>query len=84
MPASIRLSPELQEMLRNHAERNKLSASDVVREALAQYFATRTATPHELGEPLFGRHRSSPDTSDRSRERKAIVRARVRRKHARP
>jgi hypothetical protein len=84
MPASIRLTPELQEQLRSHAERHQLSASDIVREALAQYFATQALTPHELGAPLFGRHRSGTSVGDRSSERKAIVRARVHGKHARP
>lgn len=83
MPASIRLSPELQEQLQRHAERHQLSASDVVREALAQYFAGQSATPWELGAPVFGRHRSGEAPTNRSETRKALLRERIHRKHPR-
>jgi predicted DNA-binding protein len=83
VPASIRLSPELQEQLRSHAERHQLSASDVVREALAQYFAGQPSSPWELGAPLFGRYRSGDAPTQRSATRKALLRERIHRKHPR-
>ena len=83
MSVSIRLPPDLQDQLRSHAERHQLSASDVVREALAQYLATHSASAYEQGQALFGRYRSSNQTSQRSSERKAIVRERIQRKHPR-
>lgn len=84
MPVSIRLPPELQEQLRSHAERHQRSASDVVREALAQYFAGHPGSPWELGAPLFGRYRSGDAPTHRSETRKALLRERIHRKHPRP
>ena len=83
MPASIRLPPELQEQLRSHAKRQQVSASDVVREALTQYLDAHAESPYEQGKAVFGRFRSSDGISQRSTERKAIVRERVQRKHPR-
>jgi predicted DNA-binding protein len=56
---TVRLSSELEEKLYAAAKTENLSKSDVVKEALAQYFSREEEkTSWELGESYFGKYGS--------------------------
>lgn len=81
MSVSFRMDEHLLARLRRYAQAREISASAVVREALARYLDHEQASAYELGADLFGRHRSlDAGTSARSVERKARMRSRVRAK----
>lgn len=58
---SIRLSQELEQQLQQVTEQRNSTKTQVVREALAYYFAAleeEQPTPYALGEALFGKYAS--------------------------
>ena len=88
MPSSVRMDNDLQVRLRTYAAASERSASEVVRAAVTQYLNQQSLTSSLLGEALFGKYRSQPDAelpaSERSSDRKSILRARMLQKHPRP
>jgi Arc/MetJ-type ribon-helix-helix transcriptional regulator len=83
MTISTRPDPETEALLRSRLLREDLSLSEFVREAIREKLerGDAAATPYSIGEPLFGRH-ASGDT-DRSEQRKALLRERIGAKHRR-
>jgi Arc/MetJ-type ribon-helix-helix transcriptional regulator len=57
---SVRLPKELEEKLALVSARRRVSKSDIVKEALQDYFDKQksTANPYTLGEDLFGKQGS--------------------------
>jgi predicted DNA-binding protein len=59
---NVRISDELEKKLNKLSEKNKVSKSSIVKEALETYFAEIEAkenkSPYDLGEDLFGRNGS--------------------------
>lgn len=80
---SLRLSRDLEQKLRTLAETEKISKSEVVKQALALYFEAhdKKRRPYDLGRDLFGRYGSGRGTL--SRDYKKIVKEKVREKHSR-
>ena len=83
MTISIRLDPETEALLRSRLLRKDLSLSEFVREAIREKLerGDAAATSYSIGEPLFGRY-AFGDT-DRSEQRKALLRGRIGAKHRR-
>jgi predicted DNA-binding protein len=54
---SIRLSKELEEKLNSLAERENITKSEIIKEALEEYIIDyeKKANPYDLGEEFFGR-----------------------------
>ena len=54
---SIRLDDELEQKIQTMAAKTNVSKSEIVREALTEYFESREAEemPFEMGQDLFGR-----------------------------
>jgi predicted DNA-binding protein len=54
---SVRFDDELNKKIQALAERTRASKSEIVREALTEYFEAREAEekPYDLGQDLFGR-----------------------------
>jgi RHH-type transcriptional regulator, rel operon repressor / antitoxin RelB len=82
---SIRLESELEVQLAQYSERKNLSKSQVVKEALASYFAQLEAeeqqkSPFQLGEDLFGKYASGQH--DRSVNYKQQLKDKLRAKNA--
>lgn len=85
MATSIRMDEELQQRLKQYAQTHNISASLVVREAVARYLDEQQLGVHALGEHLFGRHRSAElGHTSRSQDRKARMREAMHAKHPRP
>lgn len=80
MTITIRIDPELQAELDRLAHTEGLSRSDVVRESLVCYIASKKeqASPWELGKTVFGQHASG--RSDLAANRKAILKEKLRAK----
>lgn len=80
---SLRLSRDLEQKLRTMAETEKISKSEVVKQALALYFDAheKMRRPYDLGQDLFGRYGSG--RGNLSRDYKKIVKGKVREKHSR-
>ncbi|HTP64629.1 MAG TPA: ribbon-helix-helix protein, CopG family [Geobacteraceae bacterium] len=53
---TVRLSEELEHEIDRHAKAERKTRTEVVKEALQNYFALRSGklTPYQLGEDLFG------------------------------
>ncbi len=83
MTISIRLNDETETELRQRLRYMGIPLSEFVREAIREKLTRETGkeTPFELGKDLFGRH-SSRDTN-RSTQRKELVRKRLHEKHYR-
>ncbi|MEA3642047.1 MAG: ribbon-helix-helix protein, CopG family [Lamprobacter sp.] len=84
MTLSIRLDQQTQEALRQHLEQSGVTQSTFVREAIREKlarYAPEASTPYQLGEPLFGRYASGE--TNRSQQRKALIRERLDAKHRR-
>lgn len=81
MSISIRLDPETETTFRQYLTRENTSVSKFVRDAIQEKLtrSAKQATPYELGESLFGCHRSGE--TDRSQRRKEGVRARIHAKY---
>ncbi len=79
---NVRLSDEEEKQLADYTKLNNIPKSQVVREALAVYFAEKrdVSNPFELGEDLFGQEGS--DRSDRSTSYKSSLKEKLREKHA--
>ncbi len=75
---SIRLNKELENSLGQLSEKEGVSKSDIIREALAEYLERKNieATPWELGENIFGKYGSG--RNDLSVNRKKILREKIR------
>lgn len=78
MAITIRLDPKLQEELDLYAQREGMTRSEFVRECIQEYIVQKkqSATAWELGRDLFGKHAS--DRSDRSTNRKQILKEKLR------
>ena len=66
MTLTVKLDPQLEQLLRQRSAALGRTASDVVRTALEAYLAEPPAarlapSPYELGAALFGRHRGAAD-----------------------
>lgn len=77
---SIRLDPETENDLNRSAEALGVTKSEFIRQLLQERLATNAsqATPWQLGHELFGREGSGQ--SDRSRNRKGILKQKLRAK----
>lgn len=78
MALSIRLDRETEVALRQYLELEDITQSDFVREAIREKLARASpneSTPYRLGESLFGRYASGD--SDRSENRKTLIRERL-------
>ncbi len=75
---SVRLPGELEKKVKQIANAEGLTKTDIIRTALEAYVKSkdRTASPFDLGENLFGRHGSG--RSDLSTSYKSKVRERTR------
>ncbi len=75
---SIRLNKELEKSLGQLSEKEGVSKSDIIREALSEYLERKitATTPWELGENKFGKYGSGRD--DLSVNRKKIIREKIR------
>jgi predicted DNA-binding protein len=80
MTITVRLNPDLQKELDLYARREGMTRSEFVRECIREYLVHRKecATAWELGKEIFGKHASGQ--SDRSTNRKQILREKL---HAR-
>lgn len=84
MTTSIRMDEKLQRRLKQYATSRDVSTSWVVREALAEYLCKQELTPFEEGLEMFGKYRSDDTPAgQRSSNRKALMRERIRAKHGR-
>ncbi len=74
---SIRLPKELEKKVEELSEKEQVTKSEIVREALQEYIDKREKTEHPylLGEDLFGKYGS--DSGSRSVEYKEIVRDKI-------
>ena len=84
MALSIRLDQETEVALRQYLDRAGTTQSAFVREAIREKLARSSpneSTPYRLGESVFGRYASGD--SDRSQNRKALIRERLSEKHRR-
>ncbi len=66
MTLTVKLDPDLEQLLRQRSAAMGRTASDVVRAALESYLAAPASaplapSPFELGAALFGRHRGRAD-----------------------
>ena len=67
MTMTIKLAPEMEQALRRRSAALGRPASELIREALAQYLATETPaalSAFELGADLFGRYRGASDLAE--------------------
>lgn len=57
---SFRLEAELEQQLNQYSAQKNISKSQVIKEALAQYFARQSQeqSPYQIGKALFGRYAS--------------------------
>jgi predicted DNA-binding protein len=80
--SSIRLPEDFEKKLRDIAELEKTSKSEIIKEALRRYFDTfyHETSPFELGKDLFGKYGSGK--GNLSSDYKNIIRERIREKHA--
>lgn len=78
MMLSVRLEEELSRKLKAAAARQGVTASELVRRSLVDYFAKSAAATSawESGRALFGRYGSG--RTDLSTDRKRLVRERIR------
>jgi RHH-type transcriptional regulator, rel operon repressor / antitoxin RelB len=83
MTISVRLDDELEKQLAGFSRQSGVSKSQIIKESLRQYLATRTQpkTAYELGEDLFGKHDSG--LGDLSTHRKQYLKAKLHAKRAR-
>jgi predicted DNA-binding protein len=60
---SIRLSKELAKKLNSLSERENITKSEIIKEALEKYFDDyeKKANPYDLGEEFFGKYGSGKD-----------------------
>jgi hypothetical protein len=74
---SIRLPKELEERLNLLSAKENVTKSEIVKEALAEYFAKKEklASPFDLGKDLFGKYGSGTGTL--STEYKKKVREKI-------
>lgn len=74
---SLRLSKELEDKLEILSSKEKITKSEVIREAIEQYIVSyeKSKHPFELGEDLFGRYGS--DNGKLSKEYKKLVREKI-------
>lgn len=83
MSISVRLSQDIENALRQKLRQEGIPLSEFVRQAIIEKlenFSTET-DPYTLGKSVFGRHQSG-DT-DRSQQRKSIVKSRLHEKYRR-
>ena len=76
MTMTVKFPLELESGLRRYAQSSGVSASVVIREAVAQYLAQVPAAPrsaHELGADLFGLHHGPADLAARRKEALAAL-----------
>jgi predicted DNA-binding protein len=74
---SVRLTPELEQKLEQWAVKEKTTKSDIIKEALQEYFDKRelTENPYLLGEDMFGKYGSG--NSSLSQDYKKTVRDKI-------
>lgn len=74
---SLRLPKDLEERLESVSKKERITKSDVIREALEKYLVDmdKTTHPFELGEDLFGKYGSSDGKL--SKEYKKRVREKI-------
>lgn len=74
---SIRLSKELEEKLNSLSERENMTKSEIIKEALEEYLDNyeQKANPYDLGKELFGKYGSGK--GDLSTSYKKKVRSKV-------
>ncbi len=74
---SIRLPKELEKMVEAQSRKEKITKSEIVREALQEYMDKREKAEHPylLGEDLFGKYGSA--SGSKSVEYKKIVRDKI-------
>jgi hypothetical protein len=73
MTMTIKLSPDMEQQLRQRSAARGEPASVLIREALAEYlvaYPVDEASAYALGVGLFGRHYASPDLAS---QRKAAL-----------
>ena len=76
MTMTVKFPLELESGLRRYAQSSGVTASVVIREAVAQYLAQVPAAPrsaHELGADLFGRHHGPADLAAHRKEALATL-----------
>ena len=76
MTMTVKFPLELESGLRRYAQSSGVTASVVIREAVAQYLAQVPAAPrsaHELGADLFGRHHGPADLAARRKDALAAL-----------
>jgi predicted DNA-binding protein len=83
MPISIRLDTELEQAMRHYLSRHQVAKSEFIREAIREKLDREAgaAGPYQLGHEVFGRYASGRD--DRSVNRKALLKERLRERHRR-
>ncbi|WP_420582252.1 hypothetical protein [Reichenbachiella sp.] len=79
---NVRLDKDTEKTLKDYSELNNMSKTDVVKEALAQYFSKEQMAkqPFDLGEDLFGTGESGE--TDRSSTYKSKLREKLHEKHS--
>ncbi|MEQ9425102.1 MAG: CopG family transcriptional regulator [Cyclobacteriaceae bacterium] len=79
---NVRLDKDTEKKLKTYTENQNVSKTNVVKEALHQYFTTEEARqrPYVLGEDLFGIDASG--ISDRSKTYKSKLKAKLNAKHS--
>ncbi|WP_422361478.1 hypothetical protein [Reichenbachiella sp.] len=79
---NVRLDKDTEKTLKDYRELNNMSKTDVVKEALAQYFSKEQMAkqPYGLGEDLFGTGKSGD--RDRSSSYKSKLREKLHEKHS--
>ena len=76
---TLRLDPQLEQLLKNTAENLGLSKSELIRRSIFDYIGRlKTRDAWDAGQDLFGRHASGRD--DLSARRKELVKDRIRAK----
>ena len=83
MTLTVRLEPELEELLEDYCQAEGTTKSAVVTEALRQYLLSlrQQRTPYELGADLFGADDS--EVEDASRTYKQRLKEKLSAKHTR-
>ncbi len=83
MPISVRLDVELEQAMRRYLSHHQVATSEFIRDAIREKLDREAREPgaYQLGRELFGRYASGDD--DRSINRKALLKQRLRERHGR-
>lgn len=78
---TVRLNDDIETKLSMLTEIEKVSKSDVIKKAIAEYYEShyQEHTPYELGADLFGKHGSEDDLSQNY---KSILKGKLNEKHS--